>query len=80
MRQFLSILLILHISITAKTQLTKGNWLAGGTAGFSSMKNTYSNSNFFQASDVTDINISPNIGYFIMQINLSAMFCKPLMN
>lgn len=60
-------------------QLTKGNWLVGGTGSFSSTKNTYSNNNYYQTSDVTDIKISPNIGYFVVDkfaVGLRPSFSK----
>jgi hypothetical protein len=52
--------------LTAACQLTKGHWLDGGAGSFSSTTNTYSSSNYFQSSDVPDIKISPNIGYFFI--------------
>ena len=47
-------------------QIEKGTWLVGGTGSFSSSKNSYSNPNYFQTSDVINLKISPNIGYFII--------------
>ena len=70
------ITLLFTVTLTsADAQLTKGNWLVGGTGNFSSMKNTYSNSNYYQTSEVTDIRISPNIGYFV--INKLAVGLRP---
>jgi hypothetical protein len=65
--------------ISAQAQLTKKNWLVGGTGSFTSTKNSYSNSNYYQTSDVTDIRISPNIGYFIIDkfaVGLRPSFSK----
>lgn len=60
----LAFLLILCLQ-SAHSQLTKGIWLAGGTGSFSSMKNAYSTPTYSQNSDVIDIAVSPNIGYFV---------------
>lgn len=50
---------------SAHAQLTKGNWLVGGTGNFLSSKNTYTSPTYSSSSDRVDIKISPNIGYFI---------------
>jgi hypothetical protein len=71
---FISIL-VLFFSVSAKSQLMKGNWLVGGSGNFASSKNTYSNINFNQTSDVIDIKISPNIGYFL--VNSFALGLRP---
>lgn len=79
MKQFLTFLAILLFSINSKCQLTRGNWMVGGSGTFSSTKNTYSNNNYYQTSDVTDIKISPNIGYFIVNkfaVGLRSSFSK----
>ena len=65
MKPLLTILTVLLFSFQSYSQLTKGNWLVGGTGNFSSTKNTYATSTYFQTSDVIDVKISPNIGYFI---------------
>lgn len=64
MRTALKMLIALLFSCKTNGQLTKGNWLVGGSGSFSSSKNTYLNGTYYQTSDVTDIKISPNIGYF----------------
>ena len=50
---------------SAQAQLTKDNWLAGGTGNFLSSKNTFSSPAYSSSSDRIDIKISSNIGYFI---------------
>jgi hypothetical protein len=58
--KFLCLLLIATIS--SKAQLTKGNWLTGGNASFTSAKYSgSSNSN----QTINTITISPDIGYFL---------------
>lgn len=66
MKKLFIVFVFAFILQSAQSQLTKGNWLAGGSGSFSSMKNTYSNLNYSQASDVTDFKISPNLGYFFI--------------
>lgn len=58
---FLLAIICLLITIKGNCQLTKGNFLIGGNASFSStkFKNTLT-SNY----TLTELNISPNIGYF----------------
>jgi len=50
---------------SAQAQLTKATWLVGGTGNFLSSKNTYTSPDYFSSSDRIDVNVSPNIGYFI---------------
>jgi hypothetical protein len=54
---------ILTFLFTAKSQITKGNWMIGGNAEFSRTNNT-STSTAFQK--VTTVNISPAVGYFVI--------------
>ena len=60
------ILFILAISSIkySSAQLTKQNWLVGGTGFFNST--TYTNDLGFQTQRVTTIQIAPNIGYFFV--------------
>ena len=53
------------ISLTSKAQLDKGTWLIGGSGSFSSITNHYSGGSTNFDSDVTEINISPVVGYFL---------------
>ena len=47
---------------TAKAQLTKSNWLVGGTGSFSFMSPNTVNGN----TKTTIVNLAPNIGYFFI--------------
>jgi hypothetical protein len=79
MKQFILSIPILIVAFTSNSQQTKRTWLVGGTGGFSSMKNTYSSNTYYQSSDVIDIKISPNIGFFIMDkfgLGIRASFSK----
>lgn len=49
--------------ITANCQITRGNWLVGGNANFSSSNQNLSNSTDKNSS--TAFSILPNIGYFV---------------
>jgi hypothetical protein len=60
---FLSLLFSL---ISARAQLTKGNWLVGGTGSFYSYKDYYSSATYSNEAKYTQIDISPSIGYFVM--------------
>ncbi len=63
----------------ANAQLTKGNWLVGGSGSFLSSKNSYSSSNFNSTSDRIDIMVSPNIGFFFIDklgVGLRPSFSK----
>ncbi|GGK32924.1 hypothetical protein GCM10007962_29020 [Yeosuana aromativorans] len=47
---------------TANAQITKGNWLVGGDANFSSVKNKSETGD----EKFNDFRINPNVGYFFM--------------
>lgn len=51
---------------SAHSQLTKGNWLVGGNASFSSANSTYKTPNLSQKSDELNLSLSPNVGYFLL--------------
>ena len=55
---FVLVLLIMYFTITVIAQTDKGNWLLGGSAGFSSSKQG--------EGKATSINFSPNAGYFFI--------------
>ncbi|WP_435138409.1 outer membrane beta-barrel protein [Formosa sp. A9] len=59
-------LIIFTISSSLFSQITKGNWLVGGTGDFqkSKIKNTTSNGNI-QEFESMHFTISPDIGYFL---------------
>lgn len=56
------VLSILFINIQANCQITKGNWMVGGNASFSS---TTFKSEAGQRNTAFNIEMTPNIGYFI---------------
>lgn len=50
---------------SAKSQITKGNWLVGGTGKFYSYTSTYTSATYSNEASYTQIDLSPNIGYFV---------------
>lgn len=56
-------IIILVLSFTSNGQITKNNWLISGSASFSTQKNSSAASLQYKQ---TDIQISPTIGYFII--------------
>jgi len=79
MKRVFLLFLITIFSFTSYGQLTKGNWLVGGTGNFLSSKNIYTSPTFSSSSDRIDIKISPNIGYFIIDkfaVGLRPSFSK----
>lgn len=50
---------------TTFAQLTKGHWLVGGSGKFYSYENEYIASTFTSNGKYTQIDLSPNIGYFL---------------
>lgn len=55
--------LISFLAFTSNSQITKNNWLLSGSANFSTQKNSSTASLQYKQ---TDIQISPTIGYFIL--------------
>ncbi len=53
-------------SLTADCQITKGNWLVGGTGKFYSYTSQYTSATYSNEAKYTQIDLSPNIGYFVM--------------
>ena len=79
MKKTLFALLCSTFVFSAKSQITKGNWLVGGTGNFLSSKNSYSSPTFSSSSDRVDIKISPSVGYFIgdkLGVGLRPSFTK----
>lgn len=60
MKTFFLLIIIICISQLCYSQITKNSWLLGGSASFSNTINTQGN-----ASEITNITISPNVGYFV---------------
>lgn len=77
MRNFL-LLLFLANSFILFGQITKKNWLVGGTGNFSSRNNSYTNSSISYNSKYSDLTISPTVGYFI--VDKFAVGLKPSFN
>lgn len=65
MKHFFCFVLLLIIVSTTFGQLTKGHWLVGGSGKFYSYENEYSTSSFTSNGKYTQIDLSPNIGYFL---------------
>lgn len=63
MNKTLLIMLILLSSITATSQITKGNWMFGGSGGFSNRTSTLNETG--EKSTLTRISIIPTAGYFL---------------
>lgn len=55
----------LLFSISVNAQITKGNWMVGGNASFSS-KESFSDLNKSEKKIERSVQISPNIGYFFI--------------
>jgi len=62
---FFSLLLTIFF-LAAKSQLTKNNWLVGGTGSFYTYKDYFSSSTYTSEAKYTQIDISPLIGYFVV--------------
>jgi hypothetical protein len=56
----------LLFSVTLNAQITKGNWMVGGLGDFSSTKTTYIFDGIRNEQKRTVFNISPDIGYFLV--------------
>jgi len=56
---FLTSIIIVLFSITANSQITKGNWMVGGDA-------YYSYDKYNSTSETWSIYFSPNVGYFFL--------------
>jgi hypothetical protein len=57
--------LILLFSVLGQAQITKGNWMVGGSGSFTTTKSYFENNNVETTQTVTGLNIDPNIGYFV---------------
>ena len=63
-------------------QITKGNWMVGGTGNFSSYESKTSNNGTENINKGIGINVSPNIGYFfgnrfVAGTNINLGYTKP---
>jgi hypothetical protein len=64
MKNILFFTITLFSFLTANAQITKGNWMVGGTGNFSSYENKFQNNGTEVSNKGIGISISPNIGYF----------------
>lgn len=62
MKSILPILIILVISFSAKSQLTKGNWMISGSASISTLESSSTATAQFKQ---TNIQLSSGVGYFL---------------
>lgn len=65
MKHYFTCFFFLLLSLVSKSQLTKGIWIAGGTASFYATQNKYSSTVANQTSDVVRLSINPSVGYFV---------------
>ena len=52
--------------LTATSQLTKGNWLVGGTGKFYAYNASFSSATYNTEAKYTQIDLSPSVGYFVI--------------
>ncbi len=53
-------------TISANSQITKGNWMVGGSGNFTNYKSTFESNNTVTTQTGNALTISPNLGYFIV--------------
>lgn len=58
------IALLSLISLTANSQITKGNWMLGGTISYASTN--YNSINYGVPHTAYNLQVSPNVGYFFV--------------
>lgn len=75
MKQFSFLITVIFLASTVHAQLNKGQWLVGGTAGFSYAKNSSNNNIYSYSTKSTSLQASPSAGYFI--INGLAVGVRP---
>lgn len=51
--------------VTANGQITKNNWLVGGSGSFYSYNNQYTSAAYSNEAEYTRIDIGANVGYFV---------------
>ncbi|PKP14638.1 MAG: hypothetical protein CVU07_13855 [Bacteroidetes bacterium HGW-Bacteroidetes-23] len=67
---------------SSSAQITKGNWMVGGTGNFSSYESKFKSNGNEMTNKGLAINLSPNIGYFVANkfvvgTSLSIGYTKP---
>ena len=53
-------------TISANSQISKGNWMVGGNGNFTNYKSTFQSNNTETTQTGSALTISPNLGYFIV--------------
>ena len=66
MKQLLLLLIISIIYLNSIGQLTKNNWLFGGSGSFYSYNETYASPAYNTTAKYTNIDVSASVGYFIV--------------
>lgn len=75
----LFLFVLISICIHSYGQITKDNWLLGGTGSLRSLKTSYSSPNLSTTSKRLDITVSPGVGYFVkdrLALGLKAGYSK----
>ena len=65
MKELVLLFIFSTFIFAANSQITKGNWLAGGIGKFYAYKSQYISASYSNEASYTQIDISPNIGYFV---------------
>lgn len=65
MKHIFFVCFLLSITTLSFGQITQGHWLVGGSGRFYSYKNNYQTSAFTSNGKYTQIDLSPNVGYFL---------------
>ena len=66
MKSIFTAFIILFVAFSASAQLDKNTWLVGGTGTFNSFKDKFDATTVSTEYKTTELNVSPNIGYFIL--------------
>jgi hypothetical protein len=65
MKAIFLLFIVTNLFLSSFSQLTKKNWLVGGSGKFYSYKTSYRTATYNTDGKYTDIYISPNVGYFV---------------
>lgn len=58
--------LTLLLAVNTNAQITKGNWMVGGSGNFINYESTFQNNNTEVTQTGSGFQLSPNLGYFIV--------------
>jgi hypothetical protein len=53
-------------TLSAHSQITKGNWMVGGSGSFTNYKSTYPDNNTKSTQAGYALDLAPNVGYFVV--------------